>query len=56
MRRMNSWTAKRNSLLKKQEVEKCENLTKELSICHNSITSLRNKNASSNAKIDRLNE
>jgi hypothetical protein len=38
-----------------QEVEKCENLTKELSICHDSITSLRNKNASLNAKIDELN-
>jgi chromosome segregation ATPase len=65
---MNSWIAKRNSLLKKikkhikvknayaQEVEKCENLTKELSICHDSITSLRNENASLNAKIDKLNE
>jgi hypothetical protein len=39
-----------------QEVEKCENLTKELSICHDSITSLRSKNASLNAKIDNLNE
>jgi chromosome segregation ATPase len=68
MRRMNSWTAKRNSLLKKtkkhvkvknayaQEVEKCENLTKELSIWHDSITNLRNENASLNAKIDKLNE
>ena len=37
------------------EVEKCENLTKELSICHDSITSLRNENASLNAKIDKLN-
>jgi predicted nuclease with TOPRIM domain len=65
---MNSWIAKRNSLLKKikkhikvknayaQEVEKCENLTKELSICHDSITSLRNENASLNAKIDKLND
>ena len=26
-----------------QEVEKCENLTKELSMCHDSITNLRNK-------------
>jgi serine phosphatase RsbU (regulator of sigma subunit) len=26
-----------------QEVEKCENLTKELSICHDSISSLRTK-------------
>jgi CII-binding regulator of phage lambda lysogenization HflD len=39
-----------------QEVEKCENLTKELSICHDSITSLKNENASLNAKIDKLNE
>jgi hypothetical protein len=38
-----------------QEVEKCENLTKELSIFHDSIISLRNKNASLNAKIDELN-
>jgi hypothetical protein len=59
MRRMNSWTTKRNSLLKKkhvkvknayaQEVEKCENLTKELSICHDSIINLRSENASLNA-------
>jgi hypothetical protein len=39
-----------------QEVEKCENLTKELSICHDSITNLRNEIASLNAKIDKLNE
>jgi predicted nuclease with TOPRIM domain len=31
-------------------------LTKELSICHDSITSLRNENASLNAKINKLNE
>jgi cell division protein FtsB len=31
-------------------------LTKELSICHDSIVSLRNENASLNAKIDKLNE
>jgi chromosome segregation ATPase len=31
-------------------------LTKELSICHDSITNLRNENASLNAKIDKLNE
>jgi hypothetical protein len=29
-----------------QEVEKCENLTKQLSICHDSISSLRNENSS----------
>jgi hypothetical protein len=39
-----------------QEVEKCENLTKELTTCHDSITSLRNENTSLNAKIDKLNE
>jgi chromosome segregation ATPase len=38
-----------------QEIEKCENLTKELSICNDSIISLRNENASLNAKIDELN-
>jgi chromosome segregation ATPase len=68
MRRMNSWSAKRNSLLRKikkhvkvknsyaQEVEKNENLTKELSICHDSISNHRNENASLIAKIDKLNE
>jgi ubiquinone biosynthesis protein UbiJ len=39
-----------------QEVENNENLTKELSICHDSITNLRNENASLIAKIDKLNE
>jgi chromosome segregation ATPase len=39
-----------------QEVEKCENLTKELSMSHDSITNLRNENASLNAKINKLNE
>jgi chromosome segregation ATPase len=39
-----------------KEVEKCENLTKELNMCHDSITNLRNENASLNAKIDKLNE
>jgi chromosome segregation ATPase len=39
-----------------QEVEKCENLTKELSICHDSITNLRNENASLSIKIDKLSE
>jgi chromosome segregation ATPase len=39
-----------------QKVEKCENLTKELSIFHDSITNLRNENASLNSKIDKLNE
>jgi hypothetical protein len=31
-------------------------LTKELSICHDSITNLRNENTSLNAKIEKLNE
>jgi hypothetical protein len=38
-----------------QEVEKCEKLTKELSICHDSISSLRNKNASLVSKVKELN-
>jgi ubiquinone biosynthesis protein UbiJ len=38
-----------------QEVEKCENLTKELSICHDSISSLRTKNANLISKIEKLN-
>jgi hypothetical protein len=38
-----------------QEVEKCENLSKELSICHDSISSLRIENASLVSKIEKLN-
>jgi chromosome segregation ATPase len=38
-----------------QEVEKNENLTKELSICHDSITNLRNENASLISKAKDLN-
>jgi hypothetical protein len=37
-----------------QEVEKCENLTKELSICHDSISNLRNENASLVSKVKEL--
>jgi hypothetical protein len=37
------------------EVEKCENLSKELSICNDSISCLRDKNANLNAKIEELN-
>jgi hypothetical protein len=37
------------------EVEKCENLTKELSMCNDSISCLRDENASLNAKIEALN-
>jgi chromosome segregation ATPase len=39
-----------------QEVEKNEKLSKELSMCHDSITNLSNENASLNTKIDILNE
>jgi intracellular sulfur oxidation DsrE/DsrF family protein len=38
-----------------QEIEKCENLSKELSICHDSISSLRTENASLISKIEKLN-
>jgi hypothetical protein len=38
-----------------QEIEKCENLSKELSICHDSISSLRTHNASLVSKIEKLN-
>jgi hypothetical protein len=37
------------------EVEKCENLSKELSICNDSISYLTDENASLNAKIEELN-
>jgi chromosome segregation ATPase len=39
-----------------QEIQKNENLTKELSMYHDSITNLRNENASLIAKIEKLNE
>jgi hypothetical protein len=38
-----------------QEIEKFENLSKELSICHDSISSLRTENASLVSKIEKLN-
>jgi hypothetical protein len=37
------------------EVEKCENLSKELSICNDSISCLRDENASLNATIEEFN-
>jgi hypothetical protein len=37
------------------EVEKCENLSKELIMCNDSISCLRDENASLNAKIEKLN-
>jgi chromosome segregation ATPase len=36
------------------EVEKCENLTRELSMCNNSISSLRIENGNLNANIEEL--
>jgi chromosome segregation ATPase len=38
-----------------QEVEKCEKLDKELSICHDSISSFRNENVSLVSKVKELN-
>jgi hypothetical protein len=38
-----------------QEVEKCEKLTSELSICHATISNLRNENAKIIAKVEKLN-
>jgi hypothetical protein len=38
-----------------QEVEKCEKLSKELSIRHDSISSLRSENASLISKVKDLN-
>jgi hypothetical protein len=37
------------------EVEKCQNLSKELSICNDSFFCLRDENGSLNAKIEELN-
>jgi DNA repair exonuclease SbcCD ATPase subunit len=38
-----------------QEIEKCENLTKELSICHDTIFNLRTENTSLIAKVEKSN-
>jgi hypothetical protein len=38
-----------------QEIEKCENLTKELSICHDTISNLRTENDSLIAKVEKSN-
>jgi hypothetical protein len=38
-----------------QEVEKCENLTKKLSICHDTISNLRTENVSLIAKVEKSN-
>jgi hypothetical protein len=37
-----------------QEIEKCEKLTSELSICHDTISNLRNENAKLIAKVEKL--
>jgi hypothetical protein len=64
---MISWNAKRTCSLKKikkfvklknayaLKVKKYENLSKELSMCIDSISCLRDENASLNAKIEELN-
>jgi chromosome segregation ATPase len=38
-----------------QEIEKCENLNKELSICHDTISNLRTENVSLVAKVEKSN-
>jgi chromosome segregation ATPase len=38
-----------------QEIEKCENLTKEFGICHDTISNLRAENASLITKVEKLN-
>jgi chromosome segregation ATPase len=38
-----------------QEIEKCENLTKQISICHDTISNLRTKNVSLIAKVEKSN-
>jgi hypothetical protein len=38
-----------------QELEKCENLTSELSICHDTVSNLRNENVKLLAKVEKLN-
>jgi hypothetical protein len=64
---MNSWIAKRTSLLRKtkkhvkvkntyaREIEKCEKLTSELSTCHDTISNLRNENVKLIAKVEKSN-
>jgi uncharacterized protein YjcR len=36
-----------------QEIEKCENFTRELSICHDTISNLRTENVSLIAKVEK---
>jgi hypothetical protein len=38
-----------------QEIEKCENLTKDLSICHDTISNLRTENVNLIAKVEKSN-
>jgi chromosome segregation ATPase len=66
-RRLESWNAKKTCFVKENkkfvklkddfalEVEKCENLTKELNTCNDSISCLRTENVSLIAKIEELN-
>jgi hypothetical protein len=39
-----------------QEVEKCENFSKELRVCHESISNLRTENANLFAKVEKLSD
>jgi DNA repair exonuclease SbcCD ATPase subunit len=39
-----------------QEIEKCENLTNELSICHDTISNLRTENVNLIAKVEKSND
>jgi chromosome segregation ATPase len=38
-----------------KEIEKCEDLTRELSICHDTISNLRNENGNLLAKVEKSN-
>jgi uncharacterized protein YjcR len=38
-----------------QEIENCENLTRELSICHDTISNLRTENVNLTAKVEKSN-
>jgi hypothetical protein len=38
-----------------QEIEKCENLTRELSICHDTISNLRTENVNLTVKVEKSN-
>jgi hypothetical protein len=42
-------------MLMLRKLKKCENLTKELSICHDTISNLRTENVSLIAKVEKSN-